>query len=130
MKAKVAHRIPLGSRALALRTGLAENRDPEQPLVFSSRNGTPCSDMMLTKLLRAEVPSDVPGRPAAAHGFRSSFRDWASENGYSRDLAERALETMWVFALIGFWLILNARPLHRLNGRLIRHHPEASCHDQ
>lgn len=26
-----------------------------------------------------------------AHGFRSSFRDWASENGYPRDLAERAL---------------------------------------
>ncbi len=28
---------------------------------------------------------------ATAHGFRSSFRDWASENGYARDLAERAL---------------------------------------
>jgi integrase len=25
------------------------------------------------------------------HGFRSSFRDWASERGYARDLAERAL---------------------------------------
>ena len=24
-------------------------------------------------------------------GFRSSFRDWASEQGYPRDLAERAL---------------------------------------
>ena len=92
MKAKVSHRIPLGPRALALLTKLAESRDPEQSLVFSSRNGTPCSDMMLTKLLRdAKVPSDVPGRPATAHGFRSSFRDWASENGYNRDLAERAL---------------------------------------
>jgi len=28
---------------------------------------------------------------ATAHGFRSSFRDWASEHAYSRDLAERAL---------------------------------------
>ena len=26
-----------------------------------------------------------------AHGFRSTFRDWCSEQGYSRDLAERAL---------------------------------------
>ena len=30
-------------------------------------------------------------RIATAHGFRSSFRDWASENGYTRDYAERAL---------------------------------------
>jgi len=28
---------------------------------------------------------------ATAHGFRSSFRDWCSEKGYPRDLAERAL---------------------------------------
>jgi integrase len=25
------------------------------------------------------------------HGFRSSFRDWALENGVARELAERAL---------------------------------------
>ncbi|MEC8821831.1 MAG: integrase, partial [Pseudomonadota bacterium] len=30
-------------------------------------------------------------RVATAHGFRSSFRDWCSKHGYSRDLAERAL---------------------------------------
>jgi integrase len=28
---------------------------------------------------------------ATAHGFRSSFRYWASEQGHARDLAERAL---------------------------------------
>ncbi len=50
------------------------------------------SDMTLTALLRrAKAVSDAPGRVATAHGFRSSFRDWASEYGYSRDLAERAL---------------------------------------
>jgi len=32
-----------------------------------------------------------PCRVATAHGFRSSFRDWTSESGYARDLAERAL---------------------------------------
>ncbi|WP_425299994.1 tyrosine-type recombinase/integrase, partial [Roseibium sediminis] len=53
---------------------------------------TPISDMTLTKCLRDhKVASDTPGRFATAHGFRSSFRDWASENGYPRDLAERAL---------------------------------------
>lgn len=33
----------------------------------------------------------TPGRVATLYGFRSSFRDWASEHGYARDLAERAL---------------------------------------
>ena len=48
--------------------------------------------MTLTKFLRErKVESDTPGRHATAHGFRSSFRDWASENGYPRDLAERGL---------------------------------------
>jgi integrase len=48
--------------------------------------------MILTKFLRDKnVESSEPGRTAVAHGFRASFRDWASENGYSRDYAERAL---------------------------------------
>ena len=48
--------------------------------------------MVLTSFLRrVEAKSDTDGRFATAHGFRSSFRDWCSENGYSRDLAERSL---------------------------------------
>ena len=48
--------------------------------------------MILTKFLRdKEVESSEAGRTATAHGCRSSFRDWASENKYNRDLAERAL---------------------------------------
>jgi len=71
-------------------TGRSEKHSSN--LVFRSRHETPVSDMTLTKFLRdKEVASDTPGRFATAHGFRSSFRDWASENGYSRDLAERAL---------------------------------------
>ena len=50
------------------------------------------SDMALTKFLRThKAASDAPGRVATAHGFRSSFRDWASETGVPRDVAERAL---------------------------------------
>lgn len=62
-------------------------------LVFPSpRKQIVLSDMALTSFLRrVEADSDVPGRVATAHGFRSSFRDWCSENGYPRDLAERAL---------------------------------------
>ena len=47
---------------------------------------------MLTGFLHDQkAQSSARGRVATTHGFRSSFRDWASENGYSRDLAERAL---------------------------------------
>lgn len=40
---------------------------------------------------RGRASSTMPRRLATAHGFRSSFRDWCSEQGYPRDLAERAL---------------------------------------
>ncbi|WP_417414643.1 tyrosine-type recombinase/integrase [Hoeflea sp.] len=91
MKAGVAHRVPLAPRAIEI---LATRQQEEDfsPFVFPSRNGKPLSDMALTKALRdANVQSDTPGRIATAHGFRSSFCDWASENGYPRDMAERAL---------------------------------------
>lgn len=91
MKAKVAHRVPLSSPALEMLERLHQATDGSG-LVFSSRKGTPLRDMVLTKLLRQHrVKSDTPGRLATAHGFRSSFRDWASESGYPRDVAERAL---------------------------------------
>jgi integrase len=61
-------------------------------LVFTSRRGTALSDMTLTKILRdAAIASDTAGRTATVHSFRSSFRDWASEHAYPRDLAERVL---------------------------------------
>ncbi|WP_233863999.1 tyrosine-type recombinase/integrase [Paraburkholderia adhaesiva] len=91
MKAKEPHRVPLSSAALALVKRLKEQRQHET-LVFQSPRGKVLSDMSLTALLRrVKAASDTPGRVATAHGFRSSFRDWASESGYARDLAERAL---------------------------------------
>lgn len=91
MKAKVAHRVPLCTRAVEILNTLREGH-LETGLVFASRKGTPLSDMVLTKLLRDHnVPSDAAGRSATAHGFRSTFRDWASEQGHPRELAERAL---------------------------------------
>lgn len=91
MKAKVAQRIPLADRAIEI---LKSQRtlNPEADLVFPSPRGKVLSDMVLTKFLRDQkAHSSDPDRTATAHGFRSSFRDWASENGYARDLAERAL---------------------------------------
>lgn len=91
MKAKVAHRVPLSERACAILKAQRE-KHPNAELVFPSPRGLVLSDMVLTKFLRDQkAKSSEAGRSATAHGFRSSFRDWASENGYSRDVAERAL---------------------------------------
>lgn len=46
---------------------------------------------MRRQLDAGKDPIDERNREATAHGHRSSFRDWASESGYARDLAERAL---------------------------------------
>ncbi|MHC2261411.1 tyrosine-type recombinase/integrase [Sinorhizobium meliloti] len=92
MKAKVMHRVPLAQRAIVLLEGQLERSETGDGLVFPSRSNTAISDMTLTKFLRDQkVMSDSPGRIATAHGFRSSFRDWASESGFPRDVAERAL---------------------------------------
>ena len=90
MKAGVEHRVPLSSPAVALLREVLQRK--RNDLVFPAPQGGVLTDMALTTFLRRhKVPSDTAGRTATAHGFRSSFRDWASENGYPRDLAERAL---------------------------------------
>ena len=90
MKAKLPHRIPLSPRAMTIIEG---QKSQHETLVFPLiRDQVELSDMALTSLLRKlKAHSDTPGRVATTHGFRSSFRDWCSEIGYSRDLAERSL---------------------------------------
>lgn len=91
MKAKVLHRVPLSERAVQLLEA-QRTLHPTADLVFPAVRGGVLSDMVLTKFLRDQkAHGSEPGGIATAHGFRSSFRDWASENGYPRDLAERAL---------------------------------------
>ena len=51
------------------------------------RQGAPLSNMAFAQLLRRMGREDI-----TAHGFRSSFRDWAAEQTtYPRELAEMAL---------------------------------------
>ena len=73
MKAGQPHRVPLCNRALAL---LAQARTIADGggLVFPSPTGRVLGDATLSKLLRELGIDAVP------HGFRSSFRDWASES--------------------------------------------------
>lgn len=90
MKKSRSHNVPLSSQALEI---LKAQQGKDEAFVFPSPfKGVELSDMVLTTFLRkVKAHSDTPGRYATAHGFRSSFRDWCSENRYERDLAKRAL---------------------------------------
>lgn len=84
MKAGKEHRVPLSGAAIALLAALPHMAGTD--LVFASSKGTPLSDMTLTALLRRMEAK------ATAHGFRSTFRDWASElTDYPHDVCEMAL---------------------------------------
>lgn len=84
MKAGREHRVPLSAAAMQLLRDMPKVEGND--LVFSGRTGKPLSDMTLNALMRR---MDVPAVP---HGFRSTFRDWASEHtNYPREVAEMAL---------------------------------------
>jgi integrase len=92
MKAKLPHRVPITPRMFEILQYKLSRTPSGTGLVFATSKGKPYTDMIFTTFLRKEdIESDVQGRAATAHGFRSTFRDWASENGYPRDVAERAL---------------------------------------
>lgn len=86
MKMEREHRVPLSDAAVALLKSLA--RVEGEVLVFpSSKPKRPMSDMTLTAVLRRMARGDL-----TAHGFRSTFRDWAAEStNYPSDMAEMAL---------------------------------------
>ena len=85
MKAGRAHRVPLSTRALQV-LGDALKLSDGSGLLFPSPTGRgELSNNTLLKLLRELGIEAVP------HGFRSSFRDWCSETGQRREVAEAAL---------------------------------------
>jgi integrase len=87
MKAKREHVVPLSEPALSVLRRCKQLRSGDEPLIFPGiRPRQPMSDMTLTKLLRElKVPVTV-------HGFRSSFRDWVSEEtDVQGEVAEAAL---------------------------------------
>lgn len=84
MKAGKAHRVPLSKQAVKLLNGI--ERIGGNDLVFPAPRGGQLSDMALTAVTRRMGAACVP------HGFRSTFRDWASERtSFPRDVAEMAL---------------------------------------
>ena len=91
MKATREHRVPLCVRAVevlhaAKRLRRGSTTAQSVGLVFPSARGKQLADARLSKLLEQLEIGAVP------HGFRSSFRDWASERtDHPREVVEAAL---------------------------------------
>lgn len=84
MKAKKEHRVPLCERSLEL-LDIAKGMDMDSKYLFS-RHGKSLTNMAMPMMLKRL------GIDATVHGFRSSFRDWVSEETeFSPEIAEMAL---------------------------------------
>jgi integrase len=84
MKAGREHRIPLSDRAAEIVRIMQSRR--ENDFVFAGMRGGGLSNMTLLAMLR------TMGRSVTAHGFRSSFRDWAAEQtNFPNEVCEMAL---------------------------------------
>lgn len=86
MKSGKVHRVPLSDAAVAvLKVMKAQSVND---LVFPGvRAGKPLSDMSLAKALKSAGAAAY-----TVHGFRSTFRDWATEIAHApREIAEAAL---------------------------------------
>jgi len=86
MKAGREHRVPLSAAAAAVLKQMKEIR--ESDFVFSGgRKGKPLSNMAMLAVLKRMDRGEL-----TAHGFRSTFRDWAAEcTNFPREVVEMAL---------------------------------------
>lgn len=90
MKAHREHRVPLSPRALAILDEMqaARQGDADDAFVFPGRkSGTPLSNMAFLMLLRRMGRGDL-----TAHGFRATFKTWASERtSFQNEIVEASL---------------------------------------
>ncbi len=85
MKGGREHRVPLSVPALAILEAMGPKGSG--PVFAGARRGKPLSNMALLMTLRRMNRSDL-----TAHGFRSTFRDWAAETtNFPGEVAEAAL---------------------------------------
>ncbi len=86
MKAEKEHRVPLSPRAVEIIREIGKTH--KGAFVFpGGKEGKPLSNMAMLELLKRMGRDDL-----TVHGFRSSFRDWASERtNYPREVCEMAL---------------------------------------
>jgi len=87
MKGNVAHRVPLSARCIEILKAAKEISDGGEYIFPGRKHGKPLSNMSFLMTLRRMGKSDI-----TAHGFRSSFRDWAEEKtNTQRSVVEAAL---------------------------------------
>lgn len=90
MKGGREHRVPLSEPVLEILWEMEAARltNDADALAFPGHDpNRPLSDMTLTAVLRPMKRGDL-----TAHGFRSTFRDWAADTtAYPAELAEMAL---------------------------------------
>jgi integrase len=87
MKDGRAHRVPLSPPARAILDEMAELKDGSGLIFLGMKRGVVLSDMTLTAVLRRMGRGEL-----TAHGFRSTFRDWAAETtAYPNHVVEGAL---------------------------------------
>jgi integrase len=90
MKTGKPHRVPLSEAACDVLRGLAEMREDHTPtaIIFPGlKRGEPMSNMTLLAVLKRMGRADL-----SVHGFRSTFRDWASETTqHPNHVVEQAL---------------------------------------
>lgn len=85
MKAGREHRVPLSPRAMEIVEAMAK-LGTESYLFPGPKKGKPLSSMAMAMLLR-RMKAEI-----TVHGFRSTFRDWASETtGFPHEVCEMAL---------------------------------------
>jgi integrase len=85
MKSGREHRVPLSDAALAVLEQMNSLRQNDR--IFPGDRRETLSDMALLMLLRRMNRSDL-----TAHGFRSTFRDWAAERtNFPSEVVEMAL---------------------------------------
>jgi integrase len=88
MKGGKEHRVPLSDRAIEIVSEMQAARDVHQPFVFpGGKRGQPLSNVAMLAVLKRMGRRDI-----TVHGFRSSFKDWASEKtDYPNEMTEIAL---------------------------------------
>jgi integrase len=90
MKAHREHRVPLSARALAILDEMraAREGDTSDAFVFrGGKAGKPLSNMAFLMLLRRMGRGDL-----TAHGFRATFKTWASERmSFQNEIVEASL---------------------------------------
>lgn len=79
------HKVPISSGIESVLADVEYGRKISPLLFANPSTGEALSNMAMLTLLKGL------GVDATVHGFRSSFRDWAADHAYPREVAEAAL---------------------------------------